>query len=75
MKYEKLIGILLIAGWAFMFCRMVYVVIDERQRLNAVTGNNLTVLESAKLECEKSLPRNKECVMVFDFVQVEADYD
>ena len=25
-------------------------------------------------ECEEQLPRNKSCVMVFEFVPVEADY-
>jgi len=28
-----------------------------------------------KYDCEKTLPRDKECVMVFDFVPVEADYE
>jgi len=75
MKYERLISILLIAVWSFMCGRLAYVVVDERQRLITATGSNVAALETAKRECEKSLPRNKECVMVFDFVQAEADYD
>jgi len=38
-------------------------------------GNSIETMENLKSECEESLPRNKECVMVFDFVQAEADYE
>jgi len=75
MTYRNLINILIIAVWFFICGRVAYVAVDERQRLIAATGQNVTALEARKLECEKSLPRDKECVMVFDFVQAEADYE
>jgi hypothetical protein len=45
------------------------------EAIEDITGNSVENMQNLKLECEKSLPRDKECVMVFDFVAVEADYE
>jgi len=45
------------------------------ERAEKASGNSIDNMENLKRECEKSLPRDKECVMVFDFVQAEADYE
>ena len=56
--------------WATAFA------VDEMEkRFERVANNSIKNMESLKLECEKSLPRNKKCVMVFDFVQAGADYE
>ena len=47
----------------------------ENERAEKVIGNSIENMENLKSDCEKSLPRNKECAMVFDFVPVEADYE
>ena len=47
--------------------------LEEREV--AVIGNTIEAMQKIKYDCEKSLPRDKECVMVFDFVPVEADYE
>jgi len=75
MTYGKIITVLLIAAWIYLFFGMWHVTSDERKRLIAVTGQNVTALETAKSDCEKKLPRDKECVMVFYFIPVEADYE
>ena len=47
----------------------------ENERAEKALGNSIENIENIKRDCEKSLPRNKECAMVFDFVPVEADYE
>jgi hypothetical protein len=38
-------------------------------------GNSIENMENLKRDCEKSLPRDKVCVMVFDYVEVTNDYE
>jgi len=64
----------------FIFCsgillQAAFTVDAMEKRFERVANNSIKNMESLKLECEKSLQRNKECVMVFDFVQAEADYE
>jgi hypothetical protein len=41
----------------------------------SLVGADLQRLQEFKRDCEKSLPRDKVCVMVFDYVPVENDYE
>lgn len=36
-------------------------------------GNSIENIEQLKRDCEKSLPRNQECVMVYEFVPVKKE--
>lgn len=38
-------------------------------------GVSASDIRAAKADCEKSLPREQECVMVFTFEPLEADYE
>jgi len=44
-------------------------------KIEKVANNTLENMENLKRDCEKSLPRDKVCVMVFDYVPVENDYE
>jgi hypothetical protein len=48
---------------------------EMEKRFERVANNSIETMDSLKRECEKSLPRDKECVMVFDFIPAEADYE
>jgi len=45
------------------------------ERIDPVIGNSIENMENLKRDCEKSLPRDKVCVMVFDYVPVENYYE
>jgi hypothetical protein len=38
-----------------------------------IVNNTLANLGALKKDCEKDLPRSKECIMVYDFVAVDKD--
>jgi len=38
-----------------------------------IVNNTLANLGALKKDCEKDLPRSKECVMVYDFVAVDKE--
>lgn len=40
-----------------------------------VTGSDYNGFKNFKRDCEKSLPSNKVCVMVFEYVEVSNDYE
>lgn len=42
---------------------------------DAITNSNYKSMSQLKRDCEKSLPRDKECVLVFDYVSAENDYE
>lgn len=41
----------------------------------SLVGADLQRLQELKRDCEKSLPREQECVMVFTFEPLENDYE
>ncbi len=66
----------LLIGTALGFVTGFYMCwINEQVKINTAIGNSIQNMENLKRDCEKSLPRDKECVMVFDFVAAEADYE
>lgn len=44
-------------------------------KIEKVANNSIENMENLKRDCEKSLPRDKECVLVFDYVSAENDYE
>lgn len=50
----------------------VYSQIGESDIVPAI-GNSIENIKQMKADCEKQLPRNKECVMVYDFVPVKKE--
>lgn len=42
---------------------------------DSITNSNYKSMASMKADCEKSLQRDKECVLVFDYVSAENDYE
>lgn len=49
--------------------------IYSNTRIVPTLGNSIENMENLKRDCEKSLPRDKECVLVFDYVSAENDYE
>ena len=47
----------------------------DNERVEKASGNSIENMENLKRDCEKSLPRDKVCVMVFGYVPAEADYE
>lgn len=60
---------------ACIFLVVAFAVETMKNRFENATGNQIENMENLKRDCEKSLPRDKVCVMVFDYVPVENDYD
>lgn len=54
---------------------LLLALIYENSLWEKAIGNERINIENLKRDCEKSLPRDKECVMVFDFVSAENDYE
>jgi hypothetical protein len=46
-----------------------------KQRIEKAANNSIENMENLKRDCEKSLPGDKVCVMVFDYVSAENDYE
>lgn len=49
--------------------------IYSNTRIVPALGNSIENMENLKRDCEKSLQRDKECVLVFDYVSAENDYE
>ena len=47
----------------------------DNERAEKALGSSIENMENLKRDCEKSIPRNKVCAMVFDYAPVEADYE
>jgi len=59
---------------AFLLGGLLSVHVRDWQ-IEKTTGAAFASLIEFKRDCEKSLPRDKVCVMVFDYVPVENDYE
>lgn len=46
---------------------------DADKKIIPAIGNSIENIEALKSDCEKSLPRDQECVMVYDFVPVKKE--
>lgn len=44
-----------------------------QERITPELGNSISNIGALKIDCEKSLPRDQECVMVFDFVPAKKE--
>lgn len=65
-----------IASVLFVVCGLlIWALVDATRGFEKVTGSDYKSMSSLKRDCEKSLPRDKVCVMVFDYVPVENDYE
>jgi len=45
----------------------------EVQQFERLINNKAENLEALKADCEKDLPRNRECVLVYEYVAVSRD--
>jgi hypothetical protein len=45
----------------------------EVQQFERLINNQAENLEALKADCEKDLPRNRECVLVYEYVPVSRD--
>jgi len=66
---------LIVCGFSSAVCSYFSAELIDKDDIIPVLGNSIENMENLKRDCEKSLPRNKECVMVYDFVALEADYE
>lgn len=58
----------------FIACIMLFVTSKlEHKRIDMLINNSLDNLNVLKRECEKDLPRNSECVLVYDYVPVDKE--
>lgn len=61
-----------IASALFVACGfLIWVFIDANRVFERLTGSDYKSMASMKADCEKSLPRDKVCVMQFKYVPAE----
>lgn len=68
-------GLLIAAILGIGSCTYTVVSSPDEDDVIPAIGNSIENMENLKRDCEKSLPRDKVCVMVFDYIPVENDYE
>lgn len=64
--------VIMFVSWAAM--GILYIIKCEKYNGTLpIVNNTLANLGALKKDCEKDLPRSKECVMVYDFVAVNKE--
>ena len=52
---------------------IIATLLAEVQQFERLINNKAENLEALKADCEKDLPRNRECVLVYEYVAVSRD--
>lgn len=63
---------LVISGYIGYFCGKIETA-KSGLTMEKLVGNTAENLKAIKRECEKDLPRNRECVLVYDYVPVDKE--
>lgn len=61
-------GLLIAAFFGIGGCTYSIIISLENDDIIPVIGNSIENLEALKNVCEQSMPRDQECVMVYEFV-------
>lgn len=58
---------------AAIYLLIIATLLAEVQQFERLINNKAENLEALKADCEKELPRNRECVLVYEYVAVSRD--
>lgn len=48
-------------------------VLVSSYNFNNLIGNDIENIRALKIDCEKSLPRDQECILIYEFVPVKKE--
>jgi hypothetical protein len=64
-------GCIVVAILGVGSCSYNWITSPDDDDVIAALGNSIKNIESLKRDCEKDLPRNEECVLIYEFIPVK----